>query len=197
MENVVAILIRERATAVERCDALSSELRELRQRVREIDDAVALLSGHTPCARPPRASGGDLKALILACVQTYGRDGVTARDVAASLTAGGRETSEPSVSSTLSRMKAEREVENRHGKWFAKIEGSTEFDDVLGGSSKTEEAPSNGGASQGRVAELEVPARSEQRPIRIGENVGSSPIPPSPIVKPSAFDADLDDDVPF
>jgi hypothetical protein len=64
---------------------------------------------------------------------------------------------------------------------------------------KKAEAPTNGGASNefGRVAELEVPARSEQHPFRKGENAGSSPAPLTPIVKESAFDADLDDDVPF
>ena len=116
MENVVAILMRERAGAAERVEACTAELRDLRQRVREIDDAVALLTGHTPAAKPSRSTVGELKSLILKCVRTYGLEGVTAREVAASLTSSGRETSEPSASSTLSRMKADGEVENRrHG----------------------------------------------------------------------------------
>ena len=184
MDNVVAILIRERGTAVERCDALSSELRELRQRVREIDNAVALLTGHVPSARPARAHGGELKSLILGCVQAYGREGVTAREVAASLTASGRETSEPSASSTLSRMKAEGEVENRHGKWFFKTSEASD--------AETSEASNE----SGRVAELEGPEKTEQRPFRNGENVGSSPTPPSPVPF-VGFADDLDDDIPF
>lgn len=38
--------------------------------------------------------------------------------------------------------------------------------------------------SAGRVAELEEPASSEQHPFRKGENVGSSPTPPSPFTRP-------------
>jgi hypothetical protein len=48
----------------------------------------------------------------------------------------------------------------------------------------------------GRVAELEEPASSEQHPFRKGENVGSSPTPPSH-GHFGAFDSDLDDDDPF
>lgn len=55
---------------------------------------------------------------------------------------------------------------------------------------------SEGSAEFGRVAELEVPARSEQHPFRKGENVGSSPTPPSP-VQNGGFADDLDDDIPF
>lgn len=184
MENVVAILLRERASAAERVDSCAAELRELRQRMREIDDAVALLNGHAPTSKPSRSGVGELKLLVLNCVRSYGREGVTAREVAASLTSSGRETSEPSASSTLSRMKADGDVENRHGKWF----------------SKTVEAPDAdaAGASEhfGRVAELEEPASSEQHPYRKGENVGSSPTPPA-IIQAGAYDSDLDDDVPF
>lgn len=55
---------------------------------------------------------------------------------------------------------------------------------------------SEGSEEIGRVAELEVPARSEQHPFRKGENVGSSPTPPSP-VQFGGFADDLDDDIPF
>lgn len=49
----------------------------------------------------------------------------------------------------------------------------------------------------GRVAELEGPEKTEQHPFRKGENVGSSPTPPASRPEAGAFDADLDDDVPF
>ena len=119
MDNVLSILDRERVAAQFRVDELSVEMRDLRQRVREIDDAMAVLSGHTPALRPVRGSGGKLQTLILACLKAYGAGGANVREIAASLAADGRETSEPSVSSTLSRMKSEGDVENRNGKWFA------------------------------------------------------------------------------
>jgi hypothetical protein len=173
MDNVVAILNRERATAMERLDALTVEGRDLRQRVREIDNAVTLLNGHTPVVKPSRASAGGLQVLVLDCVKTYGADGVTAKDVAASLTVGGRETSEASVSSTLSRMKQDGGVENRNGKWFAKSQPPTRFDDRIGGSETT----------TGDTAESDNP------PPRQVESRTARPMP-------SAFDSDLDDDVP-
>ncbi len=191
MDNVVAILNRERATAMERLDALTAEGRDLRQRVREIDNAVTLLNGHTPVVKPSRASGGSLQALVLECVKTYGADGVTAKDVAASLTAGGRETSEPSVSSTLSRMKQDGGVENRNGKWFAKIETSTsQFDDVLGGSD----------SSTSITGTPALQPDDERRPHRSFDTVGEDAddfIARRPSQRPSAFDSDLDEDVPF
>jgi hypothetical protein len=184
MDNVVAILIRERASAAERADACSAELRDLRQRMREIDDAVELLNGHIPAVKPSRSTGGELKTLILNCVQSHGSEGVTAREIAASLTFRGRETSEPSASSTLSRMKTDGEVENRQGRWYPR---TTKASDT--------EVP-EASNEFGRVAELEVPARSEQHPYRKGENVGSSPTPPS-FIQAGDYDSDLDDDVPF
>lgn len=50
----------------------------------------------------------------------------------------------------------------------------------------------------GRVAELEDrPKTSEQRPFRKGENVGSSPTPPSSHPEPELPSPDFDDDIPF
>ena len=195
MESVVSILQRERASAQSRLDELSTEARDLRQRIREIEDAISVLSGHVSAPRPLKSFGGNLQSLIMSHLASAGTAGSTARDIAAAIRADGRETSEPSVSSTLSRMKGDGEVENRQGRWFAKIEiqgGVVSEPDKV-------EAPVNTRASNGRVAELEAPARSEQHPFRKGENVGSSPTPPSQIVEeapPSRWD-DPDDEIPF
>lgn len=56
---------------------------------------------------------------------------------------------------------------------------------------------SEGSAEFGRVAELDGPQKTEQRPFRNGENVGSSPTPPSPVQTGGGFADDLDDDIPF
>ena len=56
---------------------------------------------------------------------------------------------------------------------------------------------SEGSAEFGRVAELEGPEKTEQHPFRNGENVGSSPTPPSPVQTGGGFADDLDDDIPF
>ena len=55
---------------------------------------------------------------------------------------------------------------------------------------------SEGSAEFGRVAELEGPQKTEQRPFRNGENVGSSPTPPSP-AQIIPYGDDLSDDVPL
>lgn len=56
---------------------------------------------------------------------------------------------------------------------------------------------SEGSTEFGRVAELEEPGSSEQHPFRNGENVGSSPTPPSTVQTGGGFADDLDDDIPF
>lgn len=61
---------------------------------------------------------------------------------------------------------------------------------------KAPDAPTPG--AFGRVAELEDrPKTSEQHPFRKGENVGSSPTPPSSRPEPQSDDWDTDDDIPF
>ena len=58
---------------------------------------------------------------------------------------------------------------------------------------------SEGSQEFGRVAELDGPEKTEQRPFRTGENVGSSPTPPSHVVEDDPSDgwSALDDDIPF
>ena len=92
---------------------------------------------------------------------------------------------------TLWRMKGKR-FKLPNGDWAVQGEDSVYWKEKF-------EAPGGEpGASNayGRVAELEVPARSEQRPNASGENVGSSPTPPSP-VQVNPWEDDLDDDIPF
>ena len=56
---------------------------------------------------------------------------------------------------------------------------------------------SEGSEEFGRVAELEGRQKTEQHPFRNGENVGSSPTPPSPVQTGGGFADDPDDDIPF
>ena len=122
MIEAVAILTRERGAAVEKADSLNVELRELRARIKSLDDAIVVLTGHRPEPRPTRAGGGDLKSLVLLTLAAYGQEGVTARELAEAVSLSRPNTSEPSVSSTLSRMKGEDGTcDNRHGKWYIKV----------------------------------------------------------------------------
>ena len=131
MENVLSILERERGDAQTRLDDLSGEMRDLKQRIREIDEAVTVLSGVAPTARSSKTGTGRLQDMILKCLNAYGPTGANVREIVFALKTEGRETSEPSTSSTLSRMKADGEVENRQGKWFVTAHRVSKDNEIL------------------------------------------------------------------
>jgi hypothetical protein len=118
MDAALASLNRERSAAAAKAEALSAELRSVKTSIKQYDDAIDLLSGHAVSDRPSRVSLGALQSGVVSHLKTAGAAGKTARDIALFLTENGRITTEPSVSSTLSRMKASGEVGNDRGRWF-------------------------------------------------------------------------------
>jgi hypothetical protein len=110
MNGAVEILRRERLQAQE-------QVKVLRARIRDLDSAIALLdaSATNESQRPQ----GDLKHKVLAYLSELSGRGATPNEIASALTAAGRNTSDQSVSSTLSRLKAEGRVRNASGNWFA------------------------------------------------------------------------------
>lgn len=111
MNGAVEILKREREAAAE-------EIRALRARLRDLDAAIGCLEGQAVTAKSGK-SEGDLKPKVLAVLHDRLQAGCSPKQIAIVLTAGGRPTSDASVSSTLSRLKGEGKVRNQHGIWFA------------------------------------------------------------------------------
>jgi hypothetical protein len=111
MNGALEILKRER-------DDASEQIRLLRTRIRDLDSAIAVLEGQPAISRGGRPAG-DFKASVLKKVRDAGSAGATPKELADSFTREGRQTSDASVSSTLSRLKGESLVSNRNGRWFA------------------------------------------------------------------------------
>lgn len=114
MNGAVQILIRERTQAQE-------QVKALRARIRDLDSAILLLDASA--ANASQRPQGDLKQKVLAHLSDLSA-GATPRDIASALTAAGRQTSDQSVSSTLSRLKGEGKVRNSSGHWFAANEAA-------------------------------------------------------------------------
>lgn len=117
MDGAVEILKREREAAQE-------QIRVLRARLRDLDAAIGLLEGQPAATRAGR-SEGDLKPRVLQVLQDRPQEGSSPKEIATALTAAGRVTSDASVSSTLSRLKADGKVRNQHGTWFAVSNGES------------------------------------------------------------------------
>jgi hypothetical protein len=111
MNGALEILRRERDDAAE-------QIRALRVRIRDLDSAISVLEGQPVQTRHGRAPG-DFKVSVLTRLKELGEQGGTPKELAASFIRDGRNTSDASVSSTLSRLKGESKVSNRNGRWFA------------------------------------------------------------------------------
>lgn len=111
MNGALEILKRERDDAVE-------QIRTLRGRIRDLESAISVLEAQPTAPRAGRNSA-DLKTGVLAKLGQFGEHGATPRELADVFTQEGRATSDASVSSTLSRLKADGKVLNQGGRWFA------------------------------------------------------------------------------
>lgn len=120
MSAAIDILMEERQVALTKVDEMVAAARELKARLRDIEEAIATLQGKPLEPRSSRAAPGDLRARITHALRNAGTQGTTPKNIAISLTEVGRPTNESSVQSTLSRMKSESLVENVNGRWFIK-----------------------------------------------------------------------------
>lgn len=111
MNEALQILRRERSEAAD-------QIRVLKTRIRGLDQAIGVLEGQPVQAAGGRAPG-DFKLSVLTKLRELAALGGTAKELAEAFVIAGRTTSEASVSSTLSRLKAESLVTNRSGRWFA------------------------------------------------------------------------------
>ena len=110
MNSAIEILTRER-------DDASEQIRSLKIRIRDLESAINILEGQPTPAFKGRG-GGDLKQLVLSKLAEFDPNGGTPKELAEQLTQQGRKTSDASISSTLSRLKAESKVANHGGRWF-------------------------------------------------------------------------------
>lgn len=107
--------MRERAQAQE-------QVKALRAQIRDLDSAILLLDASA--ANANQKPQGDLKQKVLAHLHDLSGTGATPSQIASALTSAGRQTSDQSVSSTLSRLKGEGKVRNSSGQWFAANEAA-------------------------------------------------------------------------
>lgn len=113
MIGALDILKRERDEAAE-------QIRLQRGRIRDLEMAIGILEGQPPQSKHVRAPG-DFKLSVLNKLKEAGSQGGTPKELADSFVREGRQTSDASVSSTLSRLKGESKVINRNSRWFAVI----------------------------------------------------------------------------
>ncbi|QND67083.1 hypothetical protein HB777_26260 [Mesorhizobium loti] len=112
--HAVSILIAERGTLADRIEQLQSDLKEAKGNLRSLDEAIALLTGApAPSLRPDAPT---LKDLILE--QLDGIEGKTPLEIANAISAAGRDTSNTSVSSILSRLRADGLADKDGDKWI-------------------------------------------------------------------------------
>lgn len=116
MDHAIKILTDQKSLISQEMEDLQERLKELRISLRSIEDAIQTLGGSQTVV----VSSKSLKELIEGLVSTQD-EGLTPKEVSDILSRGGRATSQQSVSSTLSRLKAEGVVESTStGKWVAK-----------------------------------------------------------------------------
>jgi hypothetical protein len=125
MNNAVLILRQER-------DKASEQMKALRVRVKELEAAIGLLEQQSPAPAASKRPEGDMKSLVVKILEASGPTGMFIKDIVAEVVKQGRNTTEPSVASTLSRLKTDERVGNERGMWIAAMHlRSNERDDDI------------------------------------------------------------------
>lgn len=176
-------------------DAAKAELDETETAIRVLVRMGLATDDETPTPSGPPIT--EAQKLVLSALETDPDKGRSPKEVLEVLKSKGVEMNPDYVRTALWRL-AKRELVSTANSVYWKV---TSTGDGANPSPKNEtpdaETPGVSGRS-GRVAELEDPEKSEQRPFRKGENVGSSPTPPSSDSDvPDLTHWDSDDDVPF
>lgn len=136
--------------------------------------------------------------LILSVLSDVPEEGMSPRAVLLALKARGNALSADYVRTALWRLARRNAIATANSLyWRLPSAGSQQTEKPE--SNKTPDVVTPGvSIVDGRVAELEGPEKTEQRPFRKGENVGSSPTPPAlPVNDQAERSWDFDDDVPF
>ncbi|MBA3448641.1 MAG: hypothetical protein H0T56_13765 [Pseudaminobacter sp.] len=111
--HAVQVLLTERETISASIEKMQAELKDAKSALKSVDEAIAHLTG----APAPnfRQDGPTLKELILEQISEEG--GKTPLEIAHAITTAGRETSNTSVSSILSRLRADKLVDKTGDRW--------------------------------------------------------------------------------
>ena len=120
MSTPVQILAKESDLISKQISQKLAELKDLRQKKREIEDGISMLGGDTPDIFRERKTTirGGLSDTIVDCLPSVGQTGYTTSDIVEALKLVGFLTKKTTVSSTLTRLKDAKRVQNIDGKWF-------------------------------------------------------------------------------
>ncbi|MBD8892096.1 hypothetical protein [Roseibium litorale] len=157
----INILKDEKARLVSELDAHKEAVRDLNRKVKEIDAAIFHLIGDgdvpvTESARQPRGSGPRLANLV---AQALPRDGAgtTALEISKQLTDAGRETTNTTVSSILSRMRKDGTAVKKNGFWYLATDEK--------GPDETSEPFSSSGDGDGSQGRASHPSPAGSTPV--------------------------------
>lgn len=178
-------------------DAAQTELDETETAIRVL--VKMGLAADEDIETPANANVTHGQEQILSVLSDAPERGLSPRAVLLALRAQGVALSADYVRTALWRLAKRGAIATANSNYW-RLPGATSLGNEEAPIQKTPGAETPGVSFEdGRVAELEDPQKSEQRPFRKGENVGSSPTPPAPIANVQAnqsWDLD-DDDVPF
>lgn len=174
--HAVQVLLGERDTIAISIDKLQADLKEAKAALRSLDDAISQLTGAP--APPLRPDGPTLKELVLDQLDEV--DGKTPLEIANAISVTGRETTNTSVSSILSRLRADGLVDKNGDKWSKLLERK-------GPDAPTSEPFDRSGPVTGRGTGF--PSSTPEGSIPSGSTVSH------PVGGRRAID--LDDEIPF
>lgn len=184
-DPAVAVLIAERSRVSEELDVLRTRMRDARATLKSLNDAIEVLSGNV--AEYDDIGERTLKDLILRFLPTEG-EGITPMEIADKINASGlrdRDTGNTTVSSILSRLKADGIAEKRANGWCLVVNEDEKGPDEFSSSGPSNDVgPVTG---RGRV----FPATPPEGSIPSGST--------APSRSPDTWltSDDLDDEIPF
>ena len=151
MENpAVEVLTRERDQLAASIEARAAELRADRERLRGLEAGISKMTGDPIPVRArkrERLSGPTIQDLVVGMLVKYNMVGLTRADISEKLAAAGRETSDNSVLSQLSRLKQAGRIYKEDGRWYPsddEIEAARTVADENGASADASEAKAEG-----------------------------------------------------
>lgn len=183
---------------------LVAQLEAAQREREELETAIRVIERFANAPASTSDGGGQSEngQLIYGYVKAGIKNAMAPKEIIDLLKADGHDLGDDLVRTQLWRMAKRKELRKEDGRYFRPDITEESIADLLGGDD--EKAPGAKAAEAlevGRVAELDGPQKTEQRPFRKGENVGSSPTPPASTFPPMTPNTDMDwvedDDIPF
>lgn len=138
MTTAIDILSKERDSLTIKIGNLVSELKDARQKLKDIEDGIVVLGGNKSTSAPPVSTNQKgTKAIIMGVLPPLGTKGITSQEIADFLKMMGSETAKTTIASTLTRLRHDTKAVNIDGKWFSSkaespnnVGPSKEFDNI-------------------------------------------------------------------